>query len=237
MKKLCYATAGLMLLASTSLAVDSRRFRGPTGQGTSDEKGLPTEWSSQKNIVWKMKFPGAGASSPVTFGKHVFLTCLLRLRPRHQGARQDGRPQTPSPLHRPHQRQHRSGPRNSSRSCPSTNTPAKVRTMAMPPARRSPMANGSTSSSASRASSASTSTANEIWHASVGKGTNGWGSGASPMLYKNLLIVNASIESSSLVALDKMTGKEVWRRPRSAPPGTPRPRHHPGKNEPNSVSA
>ena len=40
---------------------------------------------------------------------------------------------------------------------------------------------------------------------------NGWGSGASPLLYKNLVIVNASVESGSIVALDKMTGKEVWR--------------------------
>jgi outer membrane protein assembly factor BamB len=51
----------------------------------------------------------------------------------------------------------------------------------------------------------------EIWHADVGTGTNGWGSSNSPVLYKDLVIVNACIESGSLVALDKSTGKEVWR--------------------------
>ena len=33
----------------------------------------------------------------------------------------------------------------------------------------------------------------------------------SPVLFENLVIVNASVESQSLVALNKMTGEEVWR--------------------------
>ena len=62
-------------------------------------------------------------------------------------------------------------------------------------------------------------------HALVGKGLSGWGSGASPIVYKNLLIVNASVESNALVALDKETGKEVWRAPKiSSAWGTPVPR-------------
>jgi outer membrane protein assembly factor BamB len=51
----------------------------------------------------------------------------------------------------------------------------------------------------------------EIWRADVGEKLNGWGSAASPILHGNLLIINASVESDSLVALDKSTGKEVWR--------------------------
>src|SRR5262249_15533979 len=34
---------------------------------------------------------------------------------------------------------------------------------------------------------------------------------ASPILYKDLLIVNANIESGALVGLAKNTGKETWR--------------------------
>ena len=52
---------------------------------------------------------------------------------------------------------------------------------------------------------------NQLWRASVGDRTNGWGSGCSPLLHKNLVIINASVESGSLVALDKKTGDEVWR--------------------------
>ena len=50
-----------------------------------------------------------------------------------------------------------------------------------------------------------------LWKASVGDGTHIWGAGTSPILYNDLLIVNASIESESVVALNKATGKEVWR--------------------------
>jgi outer membrane protein assembly factor BamB len=51
----------------------------------------------------------------------------------------------------------------------------------------------------------------EVWHADVGTRTNGWGSSNSPVLHQNLVIINASVESGALVALDKTTGKEVWR--------------------------
>ena len=40
---------------------------------------------------------------------------------------------------------------------------------------------------------------------------HGWGCGTSPVLYKNLVIVNASVECRSVVAIDKESGKEEWR--------------------------
>jgi outer membrane protein assembly factor BamB len=54
----------------------------------------------------------------------------------------------------------------------------------------------------------------KLWQTSVGTGSgpHGWGSASSPILYKNLVIVTASAESESLVALNKETGEEVWRR-------------------------
>jgi outer membrane protein assembly factor BamB len=52
-----------------------------------------------------------------------------------------------------------------------------------------------------------------VWQASVGTAIDkhNWGSGASPILYNDLLIVNASCESQSIRALKKSTGEEVWR--------------------------
>lgn len=47
----------------------------------------------------------------------------------------------------------------------------------------------------------------------VGSGIHGWGSAYSPVLYKQLVIVNASVESGSLIALDRKTGREVWNVP------------------------
>jgi outer membrane protein assembly factor BamB len=52
---------------------------------------------------------------------------------------------------------------------------------------------------------------NKLWDADVGSELNGFGTGASPVVAGNLLIVNASVESQTLFALDKKTGKEVWK--------------------------
>ncbi|MBI3409087.1 MAG: PQQ-binding-like beta-propeller repeat protein [Planctomycetes bacterium] len=57
---------------------------------------------------------------------------------------------------------------------------------------------------------------NQLWQADVGSRTDGWGSASSPALSKNTVIVNAAIESRSLVGLDKKTGKELWRKEKIA---------------------
>ena len=54
---------------------------------------------------------------------------------------------------------------------------------------------------------------NQLWHVNVGKESSNrrWGSSASLILYKDMVIVNASEESQSIRALDKLTGKEIWK--------------------------
>ena len=49
-----------------------------------------------------------------------------------------------------------------------------------------------------------------LWQRELGKGINTFGSGSSPVLYKNLVLVNATVEGAGLVALDKATGNVVW---------------------------
>jgi outer membrane protein assembly factor BamB len=50
-------------------------FRGPTGQGLTGARELPTTWDKDgKNIVWRVKVPLAGNSSPVVWGERIFLT-------------------------------------------------------------------------------------------------------------------------------------------------------------------
>ncbi len=53
----------------------------------------------------------------------------------------------------------------------------------------------------------------KVWSKSVGDKTEGWGSASSPLLHDDLVIVNAGVESSSLVALKKSDGQEAWRLP------------------------
>src|SRR5687767_5255687 len=62
------------LLIVTAHSADWPQFRGPGGLATSADKGVPTEWSSSQNIVWKTELPGAGSSSPIFVGPRIFLT-------------------------------------------------------------------------------------------------------------------------------------------------------------------
>jgi len=58
-------------------AEDWPGWRGPRGDGTSIEKGIPTKWGKDDNIAWKTAIPGRGHSSPVIWGDRVFLTSCL----------------------------------------------------------------------------------------------------------------------------------------------------------------
>lgn len=53
------------------------QWRGPDGQGVSTEVGLPTEWSGVNNVKWKTEIAGRGHSSPIVWGKKIFLTSAL----------------------------------------------------------------------------------------------------------------------------------------------------------------
>jgi outer membrane protein assembly factor BamB len=196
--------------ACFALGAEWSEFRGPRGQGISAEKGLPVEWSSKKNIVWQTKLPGPGGSSPVTIGKRIFLTCYTgyALDPTNPGTMEDLRRHV---------------------ICVDRTKGNILWTKEIPPVLPEHKYAGEGSYHGYSSSTPVTDgerlyvffgksgvfcfdlDGNQLWHTLVGKGINGWGSGASPVLYKQFLIVNASVESSALVALDKMTGKEEWR--------------------------
>jgi len=74
MRTILYSLVCLGLLLPSVAAGNWPRFRGPTGQGTSTEKGLPISWSVESNIVWKVAIPGEGWSSPIVWSNHVFVT-------------------------------------------------------------------------------------------------------------------------------------------------------------------
>jgi outer membrane protein assembly factor BamB len=68
----------LLLFASTGArAQEWPQFRGPTGQGHSDERGLPLNWSEGNNVAWKVPVPGSGWSSPVVAGGRVWMTTAV----------------------------------------------------------------------------------------------------------------------------------------------------------------
>jgi outer membrane protein assembly factor BamB len=67
----------LALLTASTVAGTGQEwpgFRGPTGQGVSREKRVPTRWGTTDNVAWKADVPGEGWSSPAVWGDRVFLT-------------------------------------------------------------------------------------------------------------------------------------------------------------------
>jgi hypothetical protein len=196
-------------MLAPSPAADWPRFRGPFGDGTCVETGLPLKWTDS-DVTWRAELPGPGSSSPIVVGNAVFLSAYsgYGTDPKNPGEpagltrhaiclnRADGKIlwkhdvklTTPD---KPFQGQYITmhGYASSTPVSDGTNVyfffgPAGVH--------------------------AYTLQGRELWRASVGDKAHDWGNGSSPILHDNLLIVNAAIEGDSLVALDKRTGREVW---------------------------
>jgi outer membrane protein assembly factor BamB len=67
--------ATLILQCSLALGADNwPDFRGPAGSGSSDAVGLPLRWNETQSVKWKTAIHGRGWSSPVVWGKQVWLT-------------------------------------------------------------------------------------------------------------------------------------------------------------------
>jgi outer membrane protein assembly factor BamB len=65
------------LLGGPARAENWPQFRGPESSGVSQEERVPLEWSSTRNVRWKVEIPGLGWSSPVVWGDRVFVTTAV----------------------------------------------------------------------------------------------------------------------------------------------------------------
>jgi hypothetical protein len=209
---LCLVAASGVLVAAAQSAESAsvaqwRQFRGPGGQGVSQSKGLPTTWSATENIAWKTALPGPGGSSPVVFGDRIYLTGYtgyavpgspggdLNSLQRHLLClqRADGKMlwKKDVPAAQPEQ--------------------AKVRDHGYASSTPLAEADGVYVFFGKSGVFAFSHEGQQLWQGDVGAKTHGWGSAASPVVFNDLVIINAAVESESLVALNKQTGKEVWR--------------------------
>ena len=187
-------------------AADWSQFRGPGGNAVSDAKNTPLNWSDTTGIVWKTDLPGPGTSSPIVFGNRIFLTCYTGVAPGRGASLDDLKRHllcldratgkllwnTPVPADLPEQ----SGIREDHGYATSTPVADAERVYVF---------------WGKSGVLAFDHAGKQLWKASVGTQLNGWGSATSPVLHKDLVLVNASVESGSLVALDKKTGAEKWR--------------------------
>jgi len=73
---LCFVVFALsILLSSFCLAENWPAWRGPDGNGICHEKNLPTSWSAE-NVQWRVPMPGESASTPAVWNDHIFLTAV-----------------------------------------------------------------------------------------------------------------------------------------------------------------
>lgn len=193
-----------------SLGADWPRFRGPDGAGIAPDAGTPEAWDAKENVAWRTALPGPGTSSPITSDDLIFLTCYTGY-----GLDADEPGASEKLEHRLLAIQRSSGRILWNRAVKTAPSQPQYRAMLALHgyASNTPATDGKAvyaffGISGVHAFSLS---GEPLWNAEVGSGVHDWGSAASPVLYKDLLIVNASVESGSVVALNKNSGKQVWR--------------------------
>tara|TARA_R110002049_G_scaffold2750_4_gene21983 strand:+ start:160870 stop:162258 length:1389 start_codon:yes stop_codon:yes gene_type:complete len=203
------ASIGIAPLASSATAEDWSRFRGPDASGVQAQP-LPTKWDDQTNLAWKSALPGRGSSSPVVYGDRVFLTSYTGygINAEDPGDRDqlrlhviclsltDGSILWDEPIEPAPEEQ-----------------AAKGQMAGHGYASPTPCADESNVYASFGASGivAFTHAGEQLWRQSVGTKTVGFGAAASPILFEDLVIMNASIEDGAVYGIDKATGEIRWR--------------------------
>lgn len=218
--------------ASAGPSYNWPQWRGPDGQGISRETGLPSRWSATENVAWKTPIPGRGHSSPIVWGDRVFLTTAIEgevVKPGGTGVKHvlDGQDFV-HPDGVGADRRHtlrvlaldaRTGrilwERTAWEGVP-YDTRHKRGSFASP----TPVTDGKAVYVwfGSEGLYTYDFDGRLLWKADLGGiATMGVGVGTSPVLYKELLILQCDEdngEKSFVAALDKKTGKQAWRVPR-----------------------
>jgi outer membrane protein assembly factor BamB len=65
--------AVVILLASVTYAENWPQWRGPGLNGVSGEKNLPSHWTAEENITWKLAMPGSSGATPIVWKDRIFL--------------------------------------------------------------------------------------------------------------------------------------------------------------------
>ena len=202
------------------------QWRGPYANGVAPYGNPPVKWSESKNIKWKIEIPGKGHATPIIWDNLIFVLTAIetdkQAEPRKaeqtQGQRRRGPPITEtSDVHKfaifainrsdgqvvwqhtareelPHEGTHPTGSWASN----------------------SPVTDGERVYAyfGSRGLYCYDMQGNLKWEKDLGDMTIklGFGEGSSPVLYDDRIVVNWDHEGQSfIIALDKKTGKELWR--------------------------
>ncbi len=66
----------LVIGANLAVADNWTSWRGPTSNGISTEQDLPTSWSPDHNVAWRLPLPGPAGATPVVWEDQIFLTTV-----------------------------------------------------------------------------------------------------------------------------------------------------------------
>jgi len=194
------ASALLLGVTLNTLGQEWTRFRGPNGTGLSPAKTIPAKWSD-KDINWKVPVPGSGHSSPVLWGEEIFLTSadeeagqVLVLCLRAGDGSVAWQKAFPFSKFRKHDY-------NSFASGSPAVDEHRVYVCWSSPARYVLVALSHQGE--------------KVWEKDLGSFTSQHGSGTSPIVYQNkVVLANEQDGESFLIAVDAATGETSWKTPR-----------------------
>ncbi len=198
----------LLLILNCTSVINAQNwpcFRGPDGDGTSPETNLPVRWDSVTNVVWKVPVPGTGYSSPVIWEDRLFLVTALPVTQEKvllcynnkNGSLLWQKTVLKSPFEKKHDN-------NSFAS----GTPATDGTRVYV----------SFLDGQDVVVAAYDFSGKLVWLQKPGTFKSPHGYSCSPVLYKDKVIINGdSQEGSFVAALDRTTGKIIWKVPHPNP--------------------
>jgi len=220
---------------------DWPQWRGPSSNGVSSETDLPTTWSMDCNIVWKVPLAGLGGSSPIVMGNRVFVTSQIGSAAVRGGSHPQLARDDPSLVVQ-------ENPMGGRRNEPQTDSSElflvieafnrsngnklwEYRVLATGPfpelhekhnlATPTPITDGKHLYAwfGSGLIACLDMKGNLVWSRHLGQEYSPfqiqWGPASSPVLYKDLIILLCDHNLASyLLALDKSTGKEQWKKDR-----------------------
>jgi len=182
-------------VCGSAAAGDWPAWRGPDGTGVSADTNLPLTWGANDGLRWRVALPDRGNSTPIVCGDRVFVTQAIEAEHRRTlmcFSRSGGRLLWQSGVTWPD---------------------------AEPTNRQNPYCSASPVTDGRRVVAYFGSAGlhcydyagKEMWHRDVGKVDSWQGSGSSPMLYRQLCILNAGPgTNAALLACNSDTGELVW---------------------------
>jgi outer membrane protein assembly factor BamB len=228
MKKLTFPMFWLFAFCIYANAQNWPQFRGPLASGVAEGQTTPTTWDAAKsqNLLWKTLIPGLSHASPVVWGDKVFVVTAVNSAVKDEtrfGLFGDVAPVKDDPKHtwKVYALDKRTGKILWER----------VAYEGVPKVKRHPKSSHAASTPVTDGKSLIVLFGSEglysynlngklLWKQDLGILDAGWfydpdyqwEYGSSPIIYKNLIIVQADIQKNSFVAAyDLKTGKQVWK--------------------------